>query len=228
MAENNITLAIFDFDGTLTEGHLWSGIARHHRKHKVKRMMLYYYLFSHLPFWVAAKARLYSDEKDRSKWGEDLSILIKGFTVSEAHQAFAWVTDNYFLPLMRPDILKVLEEHKKQGHKIMLLSGMFDAFLEVIGTRIGTDYVIGTRLEINNNLYSGRIIKPLCFGKNKARLLVEFIEQRKLQVDFPTSTAYADSIYDIPVLSLTGNPVATYPDKKLYQIARSKNWQIIG
>lgn len=228
MAEDKMVLAIFDFDGTLTEGHLWSGIAKHHRKNKIKRFTLFTYLLSHMPFWLAAKAGLYSEEKDRSKWGEDLSVLFKGFTTEQAQKAFAWVADNYFMPLMRPHVMQKLEEHKKQGHKIMLLSGMFNIFLDVMGQKIGTDYVVGTKLEIIHNIYSGHIIKPLCFGENKAKLLAEFIEQNNLQVDYPGSFAYADSIYDIPVFRLVGHPVATYPDKDLYQYARSKNWPIFG
>jgi fatty acyl-CoA reductase len=228
MAEDKIILAIFDFDGTLTQGHLWSGIYKHHRQHQIKRYSLYVYLISHLPFWIAAKTGFYSEEKNRSKWGEDLSVLIKGFTVAQAHTAFEWVADNYFKPLMRLDVINILEEHKKQGHKIMLLSGMFKDFLEVMGEKIGADFVVGTNLEVVNDVYSGHIIPPLCFGENKARLLAEFIRKQNLDIDYSRSFAYADSIYDMPVLRMVGNPTATYPDKELAEFANHAHWQIIG
>jgi HAD superfamily hydrolase (TIGR01490 family) len=228
MADEKIVLAIFDFDGTLTEGHLWSGIARHHRQHKVKRITLYAYFITHLPIWLAAKAGLYSEEINRSRWGEDLSVLFKGFTPEQARRAFEWVADNYFMPLMRPDIVEKLNEHKKQGHKIVLLSGMFKEFLGVIGERIGVEYVVGTSLEIVNGKYSGHIIPPLCFGENKVKLLDEFARNHGLDVDFPRSFAYADSIYDIPILRMVGNPVATYPDRELVEFAHTACWPIIG
>ena len=228
MAENKITLAIFDFDGTLTEGHLWVGIARHHRAHKINRFKVYIYLMSHLPMWMAAKVNLYSEEKNRAEWGEDLPVLFKGFSGDYARKAFQWVTDNYFLPLMRPDILGQLRENKKQGFKIMLLSGMFSEFLEVIGKSIGVDFVVGTRLEMVNNIYSGRIIQPLCFGENKVKLFNEYIRQNMLNVDLQNSVAYADSYYDAPVFDLVGRPVATYPDKRLLKVALEKGWPVIG
>jgi HAD superfamily hydrolase (TIGR01490 family) len=228
MTEGKITMAIFDFDGTLTEGHLWSGISKHHKQNKIKRLAIYTYLYSHLPFWLAAKLKLYSDEKNKLKWGEDLSILIKGFTIEEANKAFGWIADNYFMPLMRIDVMERLKEHKKLGHKAVLLSGMFQNFLEVMGNKIGIDYAIGTKLEVRNNIFSGRIIQPLCFGENKAKLLKEFVEQYKLQVDYSQSFAYADSIYDVPVLRLVGNPMPAYPDKDLRQLARNQNWKMIG
>ncbi len=163
-----------------------------------------------------------------AKWGEDLSFLFKGFTREEALRAFVWITDNYFMPLIRPDMLKLLEDHKKQGHIVMILSGMFNAFLEVIGQRLSVDFVVGTKLEIRNDVYSGRIIQPLCFGENKARFLNEYVQQNKLDVDFEKSFAYADSIFDAPVFKMVGNPVATYPDKALYEEAIRRKWPVIG
>jgi HAD superfamily hydrolase (TIGR01490 family) len=228
MAEERIILAIFDFDGTLTVGHLWSGIFQHHRQHKLKTFSLFVYLITHLPFWAVARMGLYSEEKNRARWGADLSSLFKNFTTEQAHQAFEWVADNYFQPLMRLDIIRKLEEHKMQGYKIMLLSGMFKEFLEVMGEKLGADYVVGTNLEVVNNVYSGHIIPPLCFGENKARLLDEFIRNQKLSVDYSRSFAYADSIYDVPVLRMVGNPTATYPDKQLSEFASSAHWLIIS
>jgi len=228
MTEEKIKLAIFDFDGTLTSGHLWLGIAKHHSQKRVKRRSLALYIFSHMPYWIAVKLRLYSEEKNRSRWGEGLSVLFKGFKTDEAQKAFEWVTDHYFMPLMRPDVMKVLQGHKDNDHKVMLLSGMFTDFLQIVGQRIGADYVVGTRLEIAQNIYTGRIIQPLCFGENKARLLKEFIQQNQLNVDFSGSAAYADSFYDLPVFKLVGHPVATYADTELGKLANQEGWERIG
>jgi HAD superfamily hydrolase (TIGR01490 family) len=228
VVENKINLAIFDFDGTLSRGHLWVGIAKHHQQNKVKRRTLFLYLFSHLPFWLAARVKLYSDEKNRARWGEGLPVLFKGYTKEEVHHIFEWVTDQYFIPVLRQDVMEILQEQKNKGSKVMILSGMITDFLEVISTRIGADYVVGTRPELVNNKYTGRIIKPLCFGENKAKYLSSFIQQHQLDVDLRRSSAYADSIYDMSVFQLVGNPVATYPDKELYHLATRNKWRIIG
>jgi HAD superfamily hydrolase (TIGR01490 family) len=228
MPQEKTILAIFDFDGTLTTGHLWSGISKHHHEYRVKRAAVYLYVISHMPFWLAAKIKLYSQEKNRMKWGKDLSVLFKGFTREEGQRAFEWVTDRYFLPLMRPDVMAVLKEHRQKGHKIMILSGMFSDFLQVVAQRIGADYAVGTRLETVKGRYSGRIVPPLCFGENKAVCLSAYIAEKGLNVDFDNSSAYADSIYDSPVLRLVGTPVAVYPDKQLAEMARSRKWRTIG
>ncbi len=228
MTEGTIRLAIFDFDGTLTTGHLWVGISKHHRAKKVNRLNLYTYFLSHMPYWFASKLRLYGEAKQRAKWGEDLPALFKGFTIEEARKVYEWVRDNYFLPLLRPDVMELMKKHRKQGYEVMILSGMLEDLLEVVGQKIGADHIIGTRVEIINRLYSGRIIKPLCFGEEKARLLQKYIQEKQLRVDLSQSVAYADSIYDMPVFQMVGNPVATYPDKELYALALSRKWPIIG
>ena len=43
--------AIFDLDGTLYTGHIAKGIARHHRTHRVKRLLFYFYMATHMPMW---------------------------------------------------------------------------------------------------------------------------------------------------------------------------------
>ncbi|MBN1190059.1 MAG: HAD-IB family hydrolase [Dehalococcoidales bacterium] len=227
MAQSKTVLAIFDFDGTLTTGHLWSGLARYHFRHRVRRKDVLLYFFAHLPFYLASRTKIYSEEKNRAKWGEDLPMLFKGMSREEAVRAFTWVTDCYFMSLMRPDVLEILNDHRKRGHGIMLLSGMLTDFLETVGQRIGADYVVGTRLEMADSRYTGRIVQPLCFGTNKAVLLSSFIERQHLSVDWESSTAYADSIFDTSVFGMVGRPVAVYPDKELHKLALTGKWKII-
>jgi HAD superfamily hydrolase (TIGR01490 family) len=226
--ENTLNLAIFDFDGTLTTGHLWIGIARHHRTYRVKRLVFWKYFFSHLPFLLGAKIGIYNEDKARARWGEDMPVLIKGYTREQGREVINWVIDHYVLPSLRKDMLRILDEHKKLGHKVMLLSGTMLDFLDVIGQRLGADYVVGTKLEMIDGAYSGKIVRPLCFGEAKGRCLLEFIKEHQLNVDLGRSTAYADSVYDASVLRLVGNPVAVYPEKELYHLAVREKWQIIG
>ena len=227
MLEDKVIFAIFDFDGTLTEGHLWKGIAAHHKAKKIKRWSLFTYLARHIPLWLASKIKVYSEEKNRREWGEDLAVLFKGFSLKKTKEVFEWITIEYFMPLLRKDMLGLLKEHQKQGHKIVLLSGMFVEFLEIVGNKIGADYVQGTRLAFTDNVCSGTIIQPLCFGKGKVKLLQDLILNYQLNVDLKNSFAYADSYYDKYVFETVGNPIAVNPDTKLRVIAEREQWKII-
>ncbi len=108
-----------------------------------------------------------------------------------------------------------------------MVSGAFEELLACIGERLGVQYVVGTRLELNRGRYSGRAVKP-CFGPDKVTLLTELLAKRGLEVDFSQSFAYGDSIFDALVLELVGNPVAVYPDSQLGDYASQRGWQVLG
>jgi len=228
MVEKANIAAVFDFDGTLYKGHLFNGVIKHHLEHRVKRLAVSSYLITHLPLWLLSKMKLTGEENVKVQWGEDLAVLFKGYEKQEGLKIFEWIVENYFNQLIRLDTLAFLQQHKGAGHVIFLLSGTFTDFLETVKQKLGADYTIGTELESINNVYTGKIIKPLCFGINKAKLLKETINREHLNVDLSHSFAYADSIFDVPVLELVGNPVATHPDKKLLDLARQQGWRIIS
>jgi len=224
---NKEVAAIFDLDGTLFTGHLWSGLVKHHLKHKLKRFSVYAYVASHMSLWLAGKLRLVREETYKSIWGQDMPFLLKGLTKDEVVAIYEWITDYYLVPLLRTDILDLMERHRKRGHTTILLSGTFDDFLQVVRQKLEVDFAVGTKLEVIDSVYSGRIVKPMGFGINKVKLLNSFLEKANVELDLTKSFAYADSISDVPLLESAGNPVATYPDPKLLNLAKQKGWQII-
>lgn len=227
MTTDKKTAAIFDLDGTLFTGHFWQGIVKHHIKHRVKLPSVAAYLTTHIPLWLASKVKILSEETYKVRWGEDLAATLRGLRSEEMRKIFEWVSSNYVMKLLRPDIMALLGRHRKEGHATVILSGGFNDFLEIIKQRLGVDHAVGTKIEVVEDICSGRIVRPMCFGINKARLLEEYISQAKLNINFGLSFAYADSIVDIPVLEMVGNPVATYPDKKLLSVAQHKGWKIL-
>jgi HAD superfamily hydrolase (TIGR01490 family) len=168
-----------------------------------------------------------SEEAFKIKWGEDLAILMKGFTEEALSEMFRWIDEHYVADLLRPDIMKVLEHHRRRGNTTMLLSGSYTNFLEIIKPRLAADHVIGTKIKVVNGVCSGKIEGSLCFGENKAKYLQQYIENSKLDIDLAASFAYTDSATDAPVLQMVGHPVATYPDKKLLRLAHHSGWQIL-
>ena len=222
------TAAIFDFDGTLFQGHFWQGLIEYHIIHKKKLPLISTYLGTNLPLWLFSKFRFLSEETFKTRWGEDLAAFLKGLKKEEGLRIFEWVSNNYFGKLLRPNIMDLLRYHSEKGHKTVILSGSFSDFLEVIKQKFDVDYIVGTKLEVADNTYSGRIIKPFCLGINKTKLLNEFICQIQPEIDLSLSYAYADSILDTAVLEMVGNPVAVYPDKKLSHLAKQRGWKIIS
>ena len=221
------TIALFDLDGTLCSGHLWEGFIKYYLKHKKKRAWILAFWAVHLGSWLLVTCKLWSREKYTAKWMEDLCGIFKGASSEEVLAMFHWVTDNYMLNSLRSDVVDILEWHKQSGHIVAIVSATSTVLLETVGQRLGVSHVIGTKLEVVDGTYTGKVVKPVCFGQNKAKLLQQFIRQNGLKIDLSSSFAYADSISDVPLLKLVGNPVATYPDKGLRQFAEDNKWRIL-
>lgn len=220
-------IALFDLDGTLVDAHLWLGMVKHHLKTKENLFSVFRYLTSHMalaPFW---KMHLISTEKYYQSWGKDLAKLIKGIKLERGKEIFNWLTDEYLLPVLKKNVLERLKKHQEEGLLTILISGSFQDLVDVVANRLNIDFAIGTELEVVKDKFSGKIIPPLCLGKGKAEKIGNFLSEKKLKINFKESFAYSDSIFDLPMLELVGNPVVVEPDKKLLEIAKDKGWQII-
>ena len=232
MAQKKRIAAFFDFDGTLFSGHFWQGLADYHFKHNKKKASVYIFLVIHLLMSFvcvpASKIKLIRPEFHKVKWGEDMGFFLKGMSAEEVEKIYQWMVSDYFLPRAKPETTEILKQHIGKGHLVAIVSGSYYNFLDIIGKKLGVGYVLGTEVELKNGVHTGRIIKPLCFGKHKADAIGSFMEREKLDIDLENSYAYADNVSDLPMLEMVGNPAAIYPDKKLLKTARQRGWRVVG
>jgi len=161
------------------------------------------------------------------KWMEDLSGIFKGASEEEVLEVFHWVADNYIFESLRNDVVEILNHHKQRGDIVVIVSAAFSGLVEIVGQKLGVPNIIGTKLEVIDGKYTGRVVYPPCFGENKAKLLREFLNLRGLAIDKTSSFAYADSVFDSALLKLVANPVATYPDEDLRRLAERNHWRIL-
>jgi hypothetical protein len=73
--------------------------------------------------------------------------------------------------------------------------------------------------------FTGRLDGLLCHDVEKARRVSELAAAR--DIDLSRSFAYTDSIEDLAMLELVGNPVAMNPDRSLAAEARRRGWQVL-
>jgi HAD superfamily hydrolase (TIGR01490 family) len=227
MKDPEVKIALFDFDGTLVSSHLWSGLLKYYFKKRERLFSIFWFLISNLaltPFW---KTGLISTKKYYQSWGEDMARLMKGVDISRAKEIFDWLTDDYLLPTLKKNTFEKLKKHQEDGYLIVLTSGSFQDLIKIFSSRLNIDFAVGTELEIVKNKFSGRIIPPLCFAQGKAEKVKQFLTDNNLAIDFKESFAYSDSIFDLPILELVGNPVAVEPDKELLKTASTRGWRII-
>jgi HAD superfamily hydrolase (TIGR01490 family) len=218
--------AFFDLDGTLYTGHVTLGIAQHHRTNRVNLRQLYTYLAVHMPIWWIQRLGLISETTSRSIWTRNLGWTIRGLTVEEAEEAFAWLAEQYVLPRVRPDVMRRLRDHQAMGHKVVLVSGTFSPLLHEIGRRLEVEDTVGTSMILEGRRYTGTCELPICQGVHKVTRLEKYLDGRA-DVLWSDSYAYADSYSDLALLARVGHPVAVYPDNRLASHALRCGWEII-
>ena len=115
---------------------------------------------------------------------------------------------------------------KREGLRIVLLSGSLQVLVDQLRERLEAEYLIGTDLEVVDGKLTGRKTGIFPYGRMKLEALYGLIDPRG--IDWASSWALADRRSDLPVLELVGHPIAVHPDRRLRRLAASRGWEIIG
>jgi len=220
--------ALFDFDGTLYTGHLWQDLARDHWAAKRHRRWVVAYVTRNMAPLPLYKLGLMDQMAYYRQWGETMAWLLRGWTEEEGMALFERLTDQQLMPNLRANLLDQLRHHQEQGYLVMLVSGTFAPWLEIVARRLEVSHAIGTPLEMRNGRFTGRIVRPLCQGEGKLDRTRMYCAEHNLEVDWAASVAYADSGTDIDLLGAVGHPVVVYPDDALLAHGRAQGWSVIG
>lgn len=219
--------ALFDCDGTLFSAQFGRGLIKYATMHGRRGIVRAYYSSLLIPYFLR-KLKFVSQETFSRKVMANLAWLIKGWDEVKSQAAFEWLVYDYLLPTQQADIIARLRAHQAEGHTIVLVSAQFLPSLELLGKHFNADGVIGTQVETRANQYTGRIIPPVITGQDKNTRVRQFFSKHKMEIDWDSSSAYADSITDLNLFKLVGNPIAVYPDPELNTIAQANHWQVIG
>ncbi|MEO1374327.1 MAG: HAD-IB family hydrolase [Cyanobacteria bacterium J06635_10] len=165
---NNKAIAVFDFDNTLTKRdsllpflRITLGRSRFFWGMLLMSSVLTAYALKLIPNWRAKEAVLTHFLSGIKT--EKLNRLAENFAVKEIPK------------LLRSEAVQRLRYHQEQGHYIILVSASLEAYLVPWANIIGIDQVIGTKLESQSGVLSGRIQGNNCYGKEKVERLTEVL-----------------------------------------------------
>ncbi|MFC2090560.1 HAD family hydrolase [Bacteroidota bacterium] len=139
--------------------------------------------------------------------------LINQHTIPELHERF------------RPEIIEAIEEHRSKGAHLLLLSSAVPYLCEPIASHLKMDAVVCSKLESVDGIFTGKPIRKLVFGKEKAVRMKEYCDELKFTLE--SAWYYGDAFTDRFILKSVGNPVCVKPEIKLRNLAKRKGWKII-
>jgi phosphatidylglycerophosphatase C len=189
------TVAVFDFDGTLTRGDTLLPFLRR--------------VGGGLPLagaLLAGCVRLglapAGYRRDRAK-----EAVLARVMAGESVERLAPLADAYAADLVArrllPPTCRRLEWHRESGHAVVIVSASPELYVSAVGRRLGVDAVLGTRLEVGDDgRLTGRLAGPNCRGPEKAVRLQAWLGPGPAQL-----WCYGDSAGDAELLALADHPV---------------------
>ncbi len=213
--------AFFDVDNTVMQGasifHLARGL--HRRDFFTTRDLLG-------AAWKQAYFRLVGVENADHVAETRNSALsfIAGHTVAELEELGEEIFDEAMAHRIWPGTRALAQLHLDEGQRVWLVTAAPIEIAQIIARRLGLTGAMGTVSEHVDGVYTGRLVGDLLHGPAKSEAIKALAAREGL--DLARCSAYSDSVNDLPMLGMVGDPCAINPDAKLRAHAREHGWRI--
>ncbi len=147
----------------------------------------------------------------------------------QSEDRLRFLAEELFEKLVKPSIypgtLELLAKSRSKGLRQVIVTGALDITIEPLLRYLGITEYVSNRLEFVDQIATGRLVPPVMASATKASWIRTFAEREGLSLS--ECFAYADSMSDLPMLSIVGHPTATNPDLRLRSTALRHDWPIL-
>lgn len=209
--------ALFDFDGTIIAGYSATAMLREkfqRREMSVEEIaetanVIAQHSLGNIGFSgvmsAAAKFMKGVDEDSFVEFGEELY-------------------KKHIARKIYPETRAIIEAHQAKGHRVAIVSSATIYQIAPTARDLGIADIKCSSYEIEDGVFTGEIIRPLCFGEGKVLAAEELAAEYGLDLD--RSYFYSDSDDDIELLERVGKPRPLNPNLKLKAIAEERGWPV--
>lgn len=192
-------LAVFDVDYTLT------------KRETLLELYLFmlkkdYKLIKHLPKNILAVLLYTLKIFDAGKTKEYFIAFIDGIEDKKMQNIVKDFYEQRLSKILYKDAIDTIRKLKSEGYKIYLISASAEFYLNELYNIKEVDKIIGTRFKCENGKHRRNIEGNNCKGEEKVRRLMEELKKENIKVDFKASYMFSDSLSDMPLFKLVGNP----------------------
>ena len=150
-----------------------------------------------------------ADEQKMAKIRESMLEVSAGWDRDEVRSIVEETLTEVIEPLIYAEAQSLIAAHRAQGDRIWLVSSAPEEIVEPLAAMLGVDGAIASRAEIDDEgRYTGKI-EFYAQGEGKAIAIRELADSHHL--DLEGSSAYSDSVTDLPMLEAVGHPVRGQP-----------------
>lgn len=179
-------IVIFDFDGTLTTKDTLLVFIRF----ACGSAAFVWGFLRYSPQLVLMKLKLYQNWKAKEKI---FAYFFRGWKETDFNQRCQEFAAQYH-HLLRPKGIETLRQAQQKGARVFIVSASIDNWVQPFFPDIE---VVGTQIEVQNGVLTGRFITPNCYGPEKVRRVTDIIGDRTPYYIY----AYGDSRGDRELLA---------------------------
>lgn len=210
-------LGIFDVDFTLTKKETLIQLYLFMLK---KNIRLIKYIPRNIMAGIFYGIGIYDAEKSK----ETFIKFLDGINEADMKHLVKEFYEERLSKILYKDAIDTIKKLKKQGYKIYLISASPEVYLEELYNIKEVDKIIGTKLKVENGIYKSAIEGSNNKGEEKVRRLKEVLKEENIEVDFKNSYMFSDSLADLPLFKLVGNPYLIN-SKKSYNNIKRLEWK---
>ena len=201
-----VSLALFDFDGTLIPGDSVAYYLRFARKKRAVTMGEFI-----RALWAAA---LYGMKRMSDAESKSIALTFrKRHDPHDLDRLDREFVEQILLPKVYAEGKKHIGLRRREGKKLVLVSASTENYMGFVADALGFDTLLCTPIEPDGT------VKRNCKGEVKIRRIEAWLAENGLTADFSSSWAYGDSKSDLPMLRLAGHPVQVNPKRALRKMA---------
>ena len=162
------------------------------------------------------------DRMERSRTA--LLAVTKGWQAERVQRLVRETLQEVIDPLVYAEALDLFEEHRRAGRDLYLVSSSESEIVKPLAEYLGVPRVVATVAGIDEGGRYDGTLEFYCYGEAKAQAIAAEAAERG--IDLAGSYAYSDSVTDLPMLEVVGNPTAVNPDRELREHALKAGWEI--
>jgi len=134
----------------------------------------------------------------------------------------------WIAPRITPAAIALVDKHLEAGDLVLMTTATNRFLTELTAMYFDIEHLIATEAEIRDDRFTGRTTGTLNMREGKVTRLKDWMKARGLHFKDCQSTAYSDSINDLPLLEAVNQPVTVNADARLAAIAAERGWPALS
>ena len=162
---------------------------------------------------------------------EEFAHFYLGLLAGQTEQRWGRLREEFLATQVVPRIpagaVQLVRQHLDADDLVVMTTATGRYITELTAKYLHIEHLLAIEPELLDGRFTGRSIGTLNMRQGKVVRLHEWLAARGQSLARFHSTAYSDSINDLPLLEAVDAAVAVDPDPQLAAIARERGWRVL-